>query len=327
MVQVSRTFRHLCLLTALIGGIVASTVTSHAQSIDRRISSAEKQIRQLQKAFIQLRSQGGNSVATLDANLQSSAPMADLEMRLQQLETQLRQMTGNIERVMHQNNQLNERLDNLVKDYEFRLQDLEKARQPISPSAPATVEPNMTGDNTAMQHSPNSVSTTNPAAQTSQTANNNSVSMSEPIAEPLTEPRLTSPEPLLPEGSETDQYNFARDLVFKGDYGRAELALKEFLTQRAGGSLAGNAQYWLGQIYFAEKKYLDATKTFLDGYNKYPDSSKAPAFLLKIGMSLNAIGEMEEACNSFAELQRKFPKSTESLKRRPIEEKKAQCNN
>jgi TolA-binding protein len=60
--------------------------------------------------------------------------------------------------------------------------------------------------------------------------------------------------------------------------------------------------------------------------SKYPDSSKAPAYLLKVGMSLNLLGEKTEACEVFRELGARFPDSTESTRLRPTEERKAGCS-
>jgi len=72
--------------------------------------------------------------------------------------------------------------------------------------------------------------------------------------------------------------------------------------------------------------YTRATRAFLEGYNNYPKSQKAPAFLLKIGMSLNAMGEKGDACDAYRELASRFPDSMESKNKRPPEEKRAGCS-
>ena len=59
---------------------------------------------------------------------------------------------------------------------------------------------------------------------------------------------------------------------------------------------------------------------------KYPDSTKAPAYLLKVGMSLNLLGEKQEACEVYRELNARFPNSSENTRMRPVEERKAGCN-
>ena len=106
----------------------------------------------------------------------------------------------------------------------------------------------------------------------------------------------------------------------------AEISLLQFLKDHPEDALAGNAQYWLGQSYYARGEYTSATRTFLEGMSKYPESPKAPAFLLKVGMSLNNLGEKSEACEVYRELNARFRDSTENTRMRPAEERKAGCN-
>ena len=53
-------------------------------------------------------------------------------------------------------------------------------------------------------------------------------------------------------------------------------------------SLAGNAQYWYGETFRVRQLYQDAATAYLDGYQKYPKSSKAPVNLLKLGVMLSS---------------------------------------
>ena len=100
----------------------------------------------------------------------------------------------------------------------------------------------------------------------------------------------------------------------------------EFLREYPKDALSGNAQYWLGQTYYARGNYADATRTFLEGMSKYPESPKAPAYLLKVGMSLNLLGEKKDACEVYRELNARFPNSSENTRMRPTEERKAGCS-
>ncbi len=146
-----------------------------------------------------------------------------------------------------------------------------------------------------------------------------------PVVTPEISPATMAAD-ILPAGTEKQQYSYAQKLVTKGQYAKAEVALGEFLKRYPKANLAGNAQYWLGQTYYVRKMYTRATRAFLEGYNNYPKSQKAPAFLLKIGMSLNAMGEKSDACDAYRELASRFPDSMESKNKRPPEEKRAGCN-
>ena len=69
-------------------------------------------------------------------------------------------------------------------------------------------------------------------------------------------------------------------------------------------------------------RYQDAAVTFAEGYQKYPNSSKTPDNLLKLGMALGQLGKKTDACVAFAELTKKFPSAPDSVATRLREEKR-----
>ena len=66
-----------------------------------------------------------------------------------------------------------------------------------------------------------------------------------------------------------------------GDYETAEFALKEFIDKNKDHDLAGSAQYWYGETFRIRQLYSDAATAYLDGYQNYPKSDKAPDNLSK----------------------------------------------
>ena len=81
-----------------------------------------------------------------------------------------------------------------------------------------------------------------------------------------------------------EQYDFAVSFIKVGDYETAEFALKEFIDKNKDHDLAGNAQYWYGETFRIRQLYSDAATAYLDGYQNYPKSDKAPDNLLKLGI-------------------------------------------
>lgn len=121
-------------------------------------------------------------------------------------------------------------------------------------------------------------------------------------------------------------YDVAYAFILQRDYPSAGEAFSEFLQRYPQDKLAGNAQYWLGESYYAQGQYRTAADAFLTGYTKYESGGKAPDSLLKLGMSLQALGQKEAACASFAEFSKKFPGASESMKNRVrAEQKGAGC--
>ena len=127
-------------------------------------------------------------------------------------------------------------------------------------------------------------------------------------------------------GSDQDQYNQAFALLRQGDYPGAEAALRSFIAGNPASPLVGNAKYWLGETYYARSDYQQAAVTFAEAYQEYPDGSKAPDNLLKLGMSLASLNATEDACGTFAELLSRYPNANSSIRRRAeLEREKHNC--
>jgi tol-pal system protein YbgF len=113
--------------------------------------------------------------------------------------------------------------------------------------------------------------------------------------------------------------------LLRRQFGNAESGFQSFLDKYRDHSLAGNAQYWLGETYYVQGDYKTAAKSFLTGYQEFPKSRKAADSLLKLGLSLNRLGQKEQACAAYSAVGEKFPKATEARKRAQNELKRAGC--
>jgi tol-pal system protein YbgF len=76
---------------------------------------------------------------------------------------------------------------------------------------------------------------------------------------------------------------------------------------------APDAQYWIGDSLFQRGMYREAGQEFNSGYRAYPKSSKAPDSLLRLGMSLTALGQREAACAVYSELVKRYPDAPHAL--------------
>jgi tol-pal system protein YbgF len=126
--------------------------------------------------------------------------------------------------------------------------------------------------------------------------------------------------------SPEELYNQAYSHFINRDYERAEADLSAFLAGNSQGSLAGNAQFWLGETFFLRGRYKEAANAFLKGYRLYKNSSKGPDILLRLGMSLQRMEQSRAACGAFGELQRIFPNASQHVKQHAdAERRKAGC--
>ena len=124
------------------------------------------------------------------------------------------------------------------------------------------------------------------------------------------------PDVTLPEGSVKERYDFAYSLLLRRRFDEASAALTKFISQHGDHPLSSNAHYWLGETYFVRDRYQEAITAFLEGYEKFPQGQKAPDNLLKLGVSLARLGDNNEACAAFDQLDAQFPDAPASISRR-----------
>ena len=104
------------------------------------------------------------------------------------------------------------------------------------------------------------------------------------------------------------------------------MALREFVDINPKHKLAGNAQYWYGETFRVRQLYQDAATAYLDGYQKYPKSKKAPVNLLKLGVMLVQIGEKDQGCSMILGVKSQYPEANQSvIQKAEYEKKKFNC--
>ncbi len=117
-------------------------------------------------------------------------------------------------------------------------------------------------------------------------------------------------------------YNLARQKLDQGQPAKARELFLDFLNRYPKDELAANAQYWLGETYYAEKKWNDAIVEFQKVIKDYKGSDKAPDALLKIGMSFQEQGDCQNALLFFDEVSQAH-KSAPAAK--PAHDRAAEC--
>jgi tol-pal system protein YbgF len=117
-------------------------------------------------------------------------------------------------------------------------------------------------------------------------------------------------------------YTLARQKMDAGQIPRARELLQDFLGRFPKDELAPNAQYWLGETYYAEKKWNDAIVEFQKVLKEHKSSDKVPDALLKIGMSFEAQGDCDNAKLFYTEVTQNH-RSAPAAK--TAKEKAAEC--
>lgn len=100
--------------------------------------------------------------------------------------------------------------------------------------------------------------------------------------------------------------------ITRGNYDLAVMGFGEFIKNYPQHSLADNAQYWIGEAYYAQNKFSQALSEFQKVVDQYPQQDKVPAALYKIGLCYQKMGKKTEAAEAFRKLITKYPKSNEA---------------
>ena len=204
-----------------------------------------------------------------------------VEDRFNQLQQSITLLTGQIEQLQYRNQQLQQQLEKMQADYEFRLDQMEKGKGG-GPRPPGGAQ----------------------------------------AAAPGPAPTPAAPPPGAAASAGGDQmYNDAMKKLQDGDNAGAERGFKAFLQSHPRHALAGNAQYWLGESYYAREDYQNAMTAFAEGYKTYKTSPKGPDNLLKLGITLSVMGRKADACQVFAKFSQDYPRATDLQKRRVDQER------
>jgi tol-pal system protein YbgF len=261
-----------------------------------------------------------------------STNAADVEIRMERLEAQMRDLTGRVEQTSNGLEQLRQRLEQINSDLDVRLGEAGGGAAGLAPGRPGAAGPPPAASSSkfAAEAPPPSGGLMPPGTVVPPPSSGggglNPIfnTLSPPGTAP---PRSPAPEPanLAPSpggGSVNEQFNRAFGLVKQADYTNAEAALRAFIEAHPNDALAGNAQYWLGQTYYARNRYQDAAGAFAEGYKRYPKSAKAAEDLLYLGMSLAKSDQKKNACLALGQLEQAFPNASAAVRERANAEKK-----
>jgi len=279
-------------------------VLSELQQIKKDLSTLEKAV--YSQSF--KGSSGSQQSGSLEGALTRQL------VKITEIEEQMQKLTASHEEVLFSFEQLNERINKVQKDNELRLSDLETG----DPKAVAKKTPPKQFPGT---DKPQDLGTMVVQKQTEKEQQTSSIN---PAA--VVRVEESDAKEILPNASPDEQYKFATSLIKVGDYDQAELALREFVKKNPKHELAGNAQYWYAETFYIRQLYHDAAAAYLDGYQKYPQSTKGPQNLLKLGVTLSELGEKDQGCQMLDGITKQYPKATQSvIQKARYEKKKFKC--
>ena len=286
------------------------------QSISDQIQVLTKDLKTLEKAVYKKSDIiSSASSSTIQTDGLNEDIMTKHLLKLNEIENQFRELTNKFEEVNFKLDKLSSRVTKIQSDNQLRFSDLEGSNtetKKTNTNLPGSSQPADFGANPGY-----SVSNLPKKQETS------SIESAQTVITETPEKK----ESLLPDKPPKEQYEFAVSFMKIGDYETAEFALKEFIQKNKDHDLAGNAQYWYGETFRIRQLYSDAATAYLDGYQNYPKSKKAPDNLLKLGITMVQLGEKDQGCKMITGLKKEYPKASKSvLQKAQYEQKKFKCN-
>jgi len=215
-----------------------------------------------------------NKMAATMGSLQKSVQdvQANSGARLDTMSTQVQGLSDNLEEIKSRLGKLNQQL----VDLQNSVQSLDAKISGGGVSAPATATP------TSSTGSPR------PAG-------------SSPISSALP-PGAPSADTLYSNG--------LRDIT-SGKYDLARSEFEDYLKFYSDTDLASNAQFYLGEIFYKQKQYVDAVAAYDKVLTNYPKSFKLGPARLRKGMALIELGQKTAGVRELREVVKRYPGSDE----------------
>ena len=283
----------LILITLILTFIKAESQEIDIDNVLERLERIEKNISDLQKGKI------GDFEKSI-----SSGYISRNESRFDEIETKNRLNFGLIEEIQNKINALEEKLKLIDSDFQARLKKIEEQLEKKS--------------NYEIQESrkveEKSINMFNQEGETADVKNQS-----------LGLPTSAEERVKLSDAEIKKKYENAIKLLWASKFDEAERELQN-LKKIKPDDLMPNIQYWLGEVYYAQKNFQKAIIAFGEGLEKYPESIKGPDNLLKLGLSFSNLQKKDEACNVLFELEIKYKDAPKNVQERASSEiKKLEC--
>ncbi|WP_137111499.1 tol-pal system protein YbgF [Rhodobacter sp. SY28-1] len=101
----------------------------------------------------------------------------------------------------------------------------------------------------------------------------------------------------------------AKEVLGQGDFPGAAALFATYAQSYPGGPLVPEAHYLRGEALTKTGDTGNAARAYLDAFSAAPEGPFAPDALLKLGEGLGALGQVQEACVTLAEVGNRFPGS------------------
>jgi len=241
-------------------------------------------------------------VERLESRMLTGDPAAERLMgRVDTLETTIRTLRGEIERLSYERELAEARTDALESDIRI-LQDLSTRMQIHLDAVDLVAAQNAPQVDDSYVDGPSTLSQIQgpPSSRTEDF-----------VLPPASDNSANDPTLLLEMG---------KTLLAEGDYPGAEMALSQYLQYNPEASDRGEANFWLGESLFVQQQYNAAAESYIAAMRANGSGPKAPDALVKLGASLREMGQVGEACTALNSFKDQFPNAPQAARDKAVRE-------
>ncbi len=255
--------------------------------LSEKMNRLEQEISDIQKS---LYAPNDNTSVKED---QKSVPLK-YQRRINKIENDFAKMNGQFEEIFFRLDQLQEKLDRISSDVDFRLSTKKNAPSEGLPESKR--DKSNIKDTYAYPKNTSDVNTSGGDAEILGTIQKkDSVDESFEIAR-----NFQSPD---------DLFNYGKSSLQNLNYIEAENVFRGFLKKYPKNEKVPNAYYWIGESLFVRENYPEAVLAYGEVIRNYKKHKKAPASLLKIGISFSNLDKKKESCDALNKILKQYPDS------------------
>ena len=232
------------------------------------------------------------------AQVEDRQAMMDLVIQVQQLQDEVRMLTGLLEEQTMELENLSNRQRDQYLDLDQRITALRNSAPPLTSSGVTTTSGASSRMTQAVPEVRQEAPEVRPALDTPSSVTG--------IATPDTQAREVAMSP----EAEKAAYDMAFQSLKDMKYADAASQFQAFLSAYPTSEFADNAQYWLGESYYVTRNYDIALEAFQGLLSKYPDSDKVADGLLKIGYTHYELKQWDQARAALTQVQEQYPDTT-----------------
>jgi TolA-binding protein len=289
----------------LLASVAMPAAAQRAETIDRRVDRLEQELRAVQRRVfpdangpVIAPEIGGAAPISAPSGVPATSPVADLNARLDALETQLRSLTGQVEQGSNRLRLVEQEQARLREGVGARLDALEHAVAAAAATAP-----------------PPAAAATAPARPR------------EPASPPVRSaaPPASSPRAPSDPAEAEAAYNAGFHLWEQKRYDEAERALDRIARDYPDTKWASWAANLAGRAWLDAGHPTTAAKAFFANYQNNPNGERAQDSLYYLGRALIALGKPAEACKAYDELRDHYGRAVRDSLKQPIAAARAEA--